>query len=204
MAHAWYGDWLFWTLSGGGAALLVVTVGVMLWLRLTAVQRNARRTLRDIADRMLCDVVLPDGIGGFVPIDVVLLRGRRLYVLDVRDVEGAIFCSEKMDVWTAMGRKRRYQFKNPLRTMHDRLAAVKLAAPGLDVMARILFTSRGHFPKGRPDGVQLLEEFAQPLLRPSQKGPMAIESDLEAAWAALCRAADTSPIQERAQSIPRT
>ncbi|HEV2321458.1 MAG TPA: NERD domain-containing protein [Gammaproteobacteria bacterium] len=203
MAHAWYGNWLLWTAASGVAASLLIVLGVMLWLRVTAIRRGVTHTLRSIADRMVRDVVLPDGIGGFVPVDAIVLRGRQLYVLDIRDVEGAIFCSEKMDVWTAMGRRRRYQFNNPIRPMHDRLAAVKLAAPGLESVSRILFTSRGHFPKGRPDGVQLLEEFAQPLLRAKQKTPVEIPSDVQTLWAAVCEAANVVPGHERPEPIKR-
>src|SRR5579871_2376908 len=165
MAHAWYGNWQLWIACGAALLLLLTGLAIWAWLRVTAIQRGVTRTLRNVSDRLIRDVMLPDGIGGYVSVDALVLRGRNLYVLDIRDVEGAVFCSEKMDVWTAMGKRRRYQFDNPIRPMHDRVTAVKLLAPECDAESRILFTSRGHFPKGRPDGVQLLEEFAQPLLR---------------------------------------
>src|SRR5579859_5552332 len=141
MGHAWYSDWLLWTVSGGVLLLLAVALAVWAWLRITAIQRGVTHTLRTISDRLVRDVMLPDGIGGFVAVDALVLRGRQIFVLDIRDVEGAVFGSEKMDVWTAMGRKRRYQFDNPLRPMHDRLTAVKLLVPECEVMSRILFTS---------------------------------------------------------------
>ena len=179
--------------------LLICLITFAVWLKLTAVRRGVTRTLRTISDRLIRDAILPDGIGGFVPVDALVLRDKRLYVLDIRDVEGAVFGSEKMDIWTAMGRRGRYQFNNPLRPMHDRLTAVKLLVPGLETASRILFTSRGHFPKGRPDGVQLLEEFAQPLLRPKPKAPVALEAGLEAAWDKLREAANVPPGKERPQ-----
>lgn len=204
MAHAWYDNWLVWITAGGALVVLVAVLGLLAWLRLTAVQRGVTRTLRNISDRLVRDVMLPDGIGGFVAVDALVLRDRRLYVLDIRDVEGAVFGSEKMDVWTAMGRRRRYQFNNPIRPMHDRVTAVKLLVPGCDAVPRILFTSRGHFPKGRPDGVQLLEEFAQPLLRAKQKGPVQLSAELQAAWASLCEAANVQPGRERPEPIERS
>lgn len=203
MGHAWYGSWLFWTVSGGGLALVLIALGLWAWLRITAVQRGVTRTLHNISDRLVRDVILPDGIGGFVPVDALVLRGRQLFVLDIRDVEGAIFGAEKMDIWTAMGRRRRYQFDNPIRPMHDRVTAVKLLAPGCETAARILFTSRGHFPKGRPDGVQLLEEFAQPLLRGKQKGPVSITEDMQSVWNGICEAANVLPGRERPERITR-
>ena len=203
MGHAWYDNWLFWTLSSTGLVVLLAALALWGWLRVTAIQRGVTRTLRNIADRLVRDVMLPDGIGGFVPVDAVILRGRQIFVLDIRDVEGAVFGSEKMDVWTAMGRRRRYQFNNPIRPMHDRVTAVKQLAPGFDTVPRILFTSRGHFPKGRPDGVQLLEEFAQPLLRAKQKGPVSISDDLQAAWDQICQAANVTAGRERPEPVSR-
>lgn len=203
MAHAWYDNWLFWTLSTSALVVLLAALSLWAWLRVTAIQRGVTRTLRNISDRLVRDVMLPDGIGGFVPVDAVILRGKQIYVLDIRDVEGAIFGSEKMDVWTAMGRRRRYQFNNPIRPMHDRVTAVKQLAPSLDATPRILFTSRGHFPKGRPDGVQLLEEFAQPLLRLKQKGPVSLAADLQTVWDAICQAANVPAGRERPESLSR-
>jgi Nuclease-related domain len=197
MVHAWYDSWLFWTLVATAVILVLAFTALAVWLRVTAIRRHVTQTLRNLADRLIRDVIIPDGVGGFVPVDALVLRDRKLYVLDIRDVEGAIFGSEKMDIWTAMGRRRRYQFNNPIRPMHDRVAAVKYLVPGVEVVPRILFTSRGHFPKGRPDGVQLLEEFAQPLLRAKRKGSLEIAEDMQALWVQVCEAANVLPGKER-------
>ena len=196
MTHTWYDNWVLWTGAGALALVAVGGAGLLVWLRISAVRRDVDRTLRTIADRLIRDVVIPDGIGGFVPLDALLLRDRKLYVLDIRDVEGAVFGSEKMDIWTAMGKKR-YQFNNPIRPMHDRVAAVKFLVPGVEVLPRILFTSRGHFPKGRPDGVQLVEEFAQPLLRARPKKPLQLDADWNSRWSQICEAANVPPGKER-------
>ena len=196
MTHAWYDNWLMWAVACGVLVAAIVGVSAALWLRATAVSRDVSRTLRTISDRLIRDVVVPDGVGGFVPVDALVLRDRKLYVLDIRDVEGAVFGSEKMDIWTAMGR-RRHQFNNPIRPMHDRLAAVKYLVPGIETSSRILFTSRGHFPKGRPDGVLLLEEFAQPLLRPKLKKPVELDAATQETWNTICEAANVPPGKER-------
>lgn len=203
MGHVWYSDWRLWTTAGGVLLVLVVALTLWAWLKVTAIQRGVTRTLRIVSDRLIRDVMLPDGIGGFVAVDALVLRGRQLYVLDIRDVEGAVFGSEKMDIWTAMGRRRRYQFNNPIRPMHDRVTAVKMLAPECDTQPRILFTSRGHFPKGRPDGVQLLEEFAQPLLRAKQKEPVGLSAELQQAWERVCEAANVKPGRERPEPLSR-
>ena len=197
MIHAWYDNWLVWVAAGVLILVALTAALLAVWLQLTAIPRRATRTLRNIADRLIRDVMIPDGVGGYVPLDALLLRDGKLYVLDIRDVEGAIFASEKMDIWTAMGRRRRYQFNNPIRPMHDRVAAVKYLVPGTEVVPRILFTSRGHFPKGRPEGVQLLEEFAQPLLRTKPKGLVPLSGDFQTLWDKVCDAANVPPGKER-------
>ncbi|HEY3645219.1 MAG TPA: nuclease-related domain-containing protein [Gammaproteobacteria bacterium] len=196
MAHPWYDNWLMWAIACGVLLATILGASVAFWLRATAVSRDVAHTLRIISDRLIRDVVVPDGVGGFVPVDALVLRDRKLYVLDIRDVEGAVFGSEKMDIWTAMGRKR-YQFNNPIRPMHDRVAAVKYLVPGVDVLPRILFTSRGHFPKGRPEGVFLLEEFAQPLLRAKLKKPTELDAATQETWDKVCEAANVPPGKER-------
>ena len=203
MTQSWYDNWLLWAAVGAAIAAFLFVVGILVWLRVTAVRRDVTRTLRVIADRLVRDVVVPDGVGGFVPVDALVLRDRKLYVLDIRDVEGAVFGSEKMDIWTAMGKRRRYQFNNPIRPMHDRVAAVKYLLPGVDVVPRILFTSRGHFPKGRPEGVQLLEEFAQPFLRAKPKQPPELDAAIQETWSKLCEAADVPAGKERPQALKR-
>ena len=200
MTHAWYDNWLPWTVAGTVALSAALVGAILVWLRVTVVRREVNRTLRLIADRLIRDVVIPDGVGGFVPVDALMLRDSKLYVLDIRDMEGAVFGSEKMDIWTAMGKHRR-QFNNPIRPMHDRVAAVKFLVPGVEVLPRILFTSRGHFPKGRPEGVQLLEEFAQPMLRPKLKTPAALDAVIEGRWQQICDAANVPPGKERPVTV---
>lgn len=196
MTHPWYDNWLMWAVACGVLLAAVVGASVALWLRVTAVSRDVTRTLRIISDRLIRDVVVPDGVGGFVPVDALVLRDRKLYVLDIRDIDGAVFGSEKMDIWTAMG-KRRHQFNNPIRPMHDRLAAVRYLVPGIEASSRILFTSRGHFPKGRPEGVMLLEEFAQPLLRAKPKKPVELDTVTQETWNTICEAANVPPGKEK-------
>lgn len=193
---AWYHSWLLWLLAGVAVCLMAALVGFFVWRRMTAARRQTLATLRNIADRLLRNVVLPDGVGGHVAADAIMLRDSRLYVLAIHDVEGAIFGSEKMDQWTTMGRHQRFTFRNPLRLMHDRVLALHTLVPELTIVPRILFTARGHFPKGRPGGVELLEEFAAPLRRPKKTAPPLLDARLEAVWTRLRDMAGVPPGKE--------
>ena len=56
---------------------------------------------------LLRNVLVPDGNGGDVHLDYVLLTARGLVVLDIRDVRGNVFGSDQMKEWTVMARGRR-------------------------------------------------------------------------------------------------
>ncbi|MGH8369698.1 MAG: hypothetical protein ACRESC_01835, partial [Gammaproteobacteria bacterium] len=104
--------------------------------------------------------------------------------------EGAIFGADKMDHWTIIGRRWRSQFQNPMRLMQDRVLAVRALQPELEVSGHVLFSARAQFPKGRPDGVQLFEEFAQPLTRMKSKHPIELDAQIQLLWQHLCDAAE--------------
>ncbi|MDE2196577.1 MAG: NERD domain-containing protein [Gammaproteobacteria bacterium] len=189
----WYYSWQLWLLATGVMGIVCVLAAyVIWWWRAAGMRRHIWRRLGNIADRLLRDAVIPDGLGGRVTVDALLLRDGRLYVLDIRDVEGAIFGSDKMDQWTAMSHHRRFVFRNPLRPMQDRVSAVHALVPELQVVPRILFTAHGHFPKGRPQGVELLDDFVRPLMRHRKAAAPVLDARLQTVWQRLCEAAGMS------------
>ncbi|MBU6420998.1 MAG: hypothetical protein KGL98_07610 [Gammaproteobacteria bacterium] len=185
--HLWYENWLLWLIVAVVICVLVAVVVAMIRLRVTAARRHTLGTLRNIADRLLRDVVLPDGVGGHVGVDVLLLRDNQLYLLLLRHADGAIFAGDKMDQWSVVGR-RRFVFHNPLHALQDRAIALRALVPEFSIMPQVLFTGRGHFPKGCPAKVALFEEFAGPLRR-KKKPKVMLDAKLEAAWTRLREAA---------------
>lgn len=165
-------------------------------LQAVAVRRHTRMTLRHVAERLLRDVLLPDGVGGQVGVDALLLRDLRLYVLGILRAEGAIFAGDKMDRWTVIGKQQRFGFSNPLHRLQDQVFALRALVPEFPLEPRVVFAGHGHFPKGRPEGVQLLEEFAQPMRRHGKHKPAALPANMEAAWTRLREAAGVLPGKE--------
>lgn len=185
--HPWYASWLLWLAVAVLACLLAAVIALFIWLRLTAARRNMLGTLRNIADRLMRDVVLPDGVGSHIGVDALLLRDGKLYLLLLRHADGAVFAGSKMDQWSAVGR-RRFVFRNPLHALQDRSIALRALTPELDIVPRVLFTGKCHFPKGCPAEVQLFDDFARPLRR-KKKPAVALDAKLKAAWTKLCTAA---------------
>ena len=143
----------------GAAVLLLLTLG---FFGLRAYQRRARRKsllarLERVALAAAHQVLVPDGMGGFIHIDHVLLTPRGILVLDTRRVTGLIFGGDQMSDWTVMGRGHRYTFDNPQPALYDRIAAVKAAVGEVPVEGRLLFSNVGKFTKGIPKWVMMLD-----------------------------------------------
>ena len=145
---------------GLGAAGLLLAALAFFGLR--AYQRRARRKsllarLERVASAAAHQVLVPDGMGGFIHIDHILLTPRGILVLDTRRVAGLIFGGDQMSDWTVMGRGHRYTFDNPQPALYDRIAAVKAAVGDVPVEGRLLFSNVGKFTKGIPKWVVMLD-----------------------------------------------
>jgi hypothetical protein len=145
---------------GIGAAVLLLGVAAFFGLR--AYRRRSRRRsllarLERVAYEAAHQILVPDGMGGFIHIDHLLLTPRGVLVLDTRRVAGLIFGGDQMSDWTVMGRGHRYTFDNPQPALYDRIAAVKALVGDVPVEGRLLFSNVGKFTKGMPKWVLMLD-----------------------------------------------
>jgi hypothetical protein len=148
------------------------SVGVLLLLLLWLLYRFVRgrgskldQVLRDIAYERVTDLVIPNGDDGEILIDQLLLTSQGLLILEVKEVEGAVFGSDKMQDWTVISDDRRYTFSNPQHGLYDRIAAVRNIVRQVPVTGRVLFLEGAEFNKGMPGLVATLdllrEEFGE-------------------------------------------
>jgi hypothetical protein len=185
---------------GIGAA--IVLLAVLAFFGLRAYQRRSRRKallarLKRVAFETVHQVFVPDGMGGFIHIDHLLLTPRGVLVLDTRRVAGLIFGGDQMSDWTVMGRSHRYTFDNPQPSLYDRIAAVKaLVGEEVPVEGRLLFSNAGKFTKGIPKWVTMLDgiEVEFPVLDQAGKSSPA-HAQAAAAWVQLLPQLRPSPHQ---------
>jgi hypothetical protein len=182
---------------GIGAVLLLVAAGCVWGLR--AYQRRARRRallgrLERVAFEAVHQVLVPDGMGGFIHIDHLLLTPRGVLVLDTRRIAGLIFGGDQMSDWTVMGRSRRYTFDNPQPALYDRIAAVKALTGEVPVEGRLLFSNVGKFTKGMPKWVLMLDgiEVEFPVVDHGMKASPAFAQFADA-WSRLVAQLRPSP-----------
>ena len=180
-----------------GAMVLGVVIAASIWAyRRWGIYRARKQLVRSfeaVSAAVLRDVLIPDGSGGQLHIDFLLLTGRGLLVVDYRDVEGVVFGGEHMREWAVMNGSARSTFLNPLEPLYDRIAAVRLLAGEAPVDGRIVFTSRSKFPKGRPPRVMRLDllEAEYPAALPGAAHPA---ERYRAAWEQLVAQAEPSPL----------
>src|SRR5690554_7314103 len=91
-------------------------------------------------------------MGGQIQVEHLLLTGSGMLVIDVKEYEGVVFAGERMEEWTVIGDggRGRFTFPNPLRTLYDRVAALRQLVRDVPVEGYVLFASGAKFNKGRP------------------------------------------------------
>ncbi len=152
----------------GLAALLAVAVVlfsiVVLWLRRR--RRSLSRALKNVSIDRLQNVLLPDGMGGQIQVEHLLLTASGLVVVDVKEFQGKIFAGERMAEWTVIGQRGRFTFPNPLPTLYDRVAALKQIVREVPVFGLVLFGAEADFTKGRPTDVVLPGDLVERCQKP--------------------------------------
>ena len=154
----WLDQRMLWSIAAG-----IVAIAALLWAWRWYRRRRARAAMLEMvtggAFDFRRDVLVPDGQGGWVHADFLLLTPRGLIVLDVRDIVGNVFGGDQMTDWTVMQRARRFTFVNPQTGLYDRIALLRALVHEVPVDGRVLFSARAKFPKGLPRFTLMLESI---------------------------------------------
>ena len=150
----------------GVGAVLVLVAAWLVWRRRRGPE--LARALEAIAIERLQNVLLPDGMGGHIQVEHLLLTGQGFVVIDAKSFAGTIFASERMAEWTVIGKQGRFTFPNPLGTLYDRVAALRQLVRDVPVAGHVLFGGSADFSKGRPRDVLSAAELVELYRRPEQ------------------------------------
>lgn len=183
-----------WAIIAGAVAAGFVLSWFLRWYRHYAARKSLRNSVTAAAADHLVDMLVPDGMGGGFHVDFLLLTGRGILIVDLRDIQGKIFAGDQMAEWTVFDGPRRFTFANPLSALYDRIAAVKqLAGDNIPVEGRVVFTRRGHFPKGLPKFTVMVDslrtEFPPTVTHDGLSGAV---NQLQEAWSRLKNAVKPS------------
>jgi len=171
------------------AAVLVTVVVVPVLLFLFRAQlknwrqeREIRKVIRRLGVRSLKNIHLPDGTGGEVTIEHLLLGRDAIIVVGVMRFDGVIFGSSHTDQWTQVINRCSYRFDNPDQYLQRQINAVRLVAPGARVIGWHLFGHGAEFPRDKPDNVLQPGDARSLPKRPRHSD---IPKPLHAAWKQL-------------------
>ncbi len=122
-------------------------------------ERRLKKVLGAIAHDRIDHLIIPSADEGEIQIDHLLLTAEGLLIVDIKDVSGAVFGSDKMQDWSVISDNHRFTFSNPQHGLYDRIAAVRQIVRQVPVSGRILFLDGAEFKKGVPGLVCTLDSI---------------------------------------------
>lgn len=140
------------------AALMLLVLAWWLYRRRQG-GSHLQRVLDDIGYDRIDGVLIPNGDDGEIQIDHLLLTSRGLLIIDIKDVSGTVFGSDKMENWTVISDRHRFTFANPKPGLYDRIAAVRHIVRQVPVEGRLVFLDGAQFTKGVPDLVATIDDL---------------------------------------------
>ena len=169
----------------GLATLVVLAYLLRIPLRSWQEKRRIRRAVKRLGARVMRDVNLPDGMGGAINIDYLVLAADAIRVIGVKRYDGMIFGSANTDEWTQTLNSRSYRFPNPDIYLAQQISAIRSIAARVPVKGLHLFTDTAMFPWDKPDNVlQTKDLLGRNMSRPRPKD---IPADLGSAWVQLAK-----------------
>ncbi len=185
----------------GAIALIALLLVLWRWYRRRRARAALLATVTGGAFEHLRDVLVPDGQGGALHVDFLLLTARGCIVIDMRDIAGNIFGGDQMTEWTVMHRDQRYTFANPQTGLYDRIAVVRALLAELPVEGRVVFAPRARFPKGLPRFTLMLGSMAAEFPPAEREQSGALPESWRSDWARLAAACYPSSLRAPKSAI---
>jgi len=180
-----------------GVMVLAVFVFLARALRRRSAARRLHQGIASIGIEHLQNVLVPDGMGGGLHVDYLLLTARGVVLVDLRDIRGNIFGGDQMTQWTVMNGATRATFQNPQHALYDRVAAVRMLSGELPVEGRVVFTRRAKFPKGLPRWTLMVDSLRAEFPKAESNSAQVLVDGYRKDWDGLRTALAPSLLRER-------
>ncbi|MBL1293215.1 MAG: NERD domain-containing protein [Thiotrichales bacterium] len=134
-----------------------------------------------ISNDSMHEVFVPDGVGGDIYIDHLLLMPDQIVVFNEKPYSGKIFGDANVDQWTQSVRQRSFRFVNPLVELQSQIMAINALVGERCANGYLVFSDDSEFPWGQPESVCLRKELADVFTHNQHT----VHSSVDGAWAKL-------------------
>lgn len=139
--------------------LILIFISAIPNLQVLKNERKINKAIQKIGSQYLKQVILPDGMGGSIFLDYVVLAQNSITLVILKKFRGTIFCADNIDQWTQLVGNKSYKFPNILQQLDSDISSVKMLAKDVEVTGLVIFPSDCDFPKGRPEQVKKINEL---------------------------------------------
>jgi len=122
-------------------------------------EKKTNKRIQRLGSQYLKQVILPDGIGGSIFLDYIILAQDSIILVILKKFRGTIFCADNIDYWTQLINNKSYKFPNTLQQLDSDILSVKNLVKNTKVTGLVVFSSDCQFPKGKPAQVKSIEEI---------------------------------------------
>ncbi len=137
--------------------LAVIVIALLFSKNKQHVNKKIDLALKPYSQASLQDVVFPDGVGGLVELERLVLLKQGVLVIETYPISGNLFGADKIEKWTQMINGKSFKFTNPLYRIQMLRQAIQVVAPSTPIFYRVIFTAHdSFFPKGKPNDVSTL------------------------------------------------
>lgn len=134
-------------------------ISVMPTLREYWNERKINKAIQQIGSQYLKKVILPDGMGGSIFLDYIVLAQHSITLVILKKFRGTIFCADNIDQWTQLIGNRSYKFPNILQQLDSDISSINTLVKDVSVTGLVIFPSDCDFPKGKPEQVKRIGEL---------------------------------------------
>ncbi len=122
-------------------------------------ERKTNKTIQSLGSQCLKQVILPDGVGGSIFLDYIVLGQNSIILVILKKFKGTIFCAENIEQWTQLIGNRSYKFQNTLQLLDSDIQSVNTLVKDASISGLVVFLSDCDFPKGKPEQVKSISEI---------------------------------------------
>ena len=139
--------------------MLLLIVLAIRYKRTQKASHQLATILKPYARDEIKDFIIPDGVGGLLEIEHLVLLDQGILLIQTYPISGNLFGADFIDEWTQIIDGKSFKFPNPLRYIRTSSYALKVLAPAVPIFCRVVFTANSVFPKGKPDDVSVLSSL---------------------------------------------